>query len=475
MNIEFTDENIARLFGSEYAEGESIDRLKEYFLKKDTYSSVTSNLKLRILVGHKGTGKSALFKVAMNEDLSNSNLPILIKPDDIREVATDRSEFNLRIRQWKEGLISIIKNKVFSAFDISDDGNKYIPMTCKLISFLVDTFSKINLSANLDPTKQKLYEKFLTKRQIIVYIDDLDRGWNGSPEDIERISALLNAVRDLSDDNEGLLFKISLRTDVYYLVRTSDESTDKIESSVVWCDWENHEIFVLLIKRILTFFSIDFDEDKLLKTNQSELSKKLDCIMDTTFYGKGKWMNKPMYNVLLSLIRRRPRDMVKLCTLAAKKAYKDNSNKILTSHLNSIFSEYSQGRMQDTINEYKSELPNIKSLLFGMKPNSKQNKQGKSFVYTYGELIQKLKSISNSSHILNIRQERLTAEQMAEFLYKINFITATKKTDKGIDRKYFETNQYLLSAHVNFGYDWEIHPAFRWALQPDFNLLYNES
>lgn len=34
MSITFTDENIAKLFGAQDAESESIERLKEYFLKK---------------------------------------------------------------------------------------------------------------------------------------------------------------------------------------------------------------------------------------------------------------------------------------------------------------------------------------------------------------------------------------------------------------------------------------------------------
>lgn len=36
-----------------------------------------------------------------------------------------------------------------------------------------------------------------------------------------------------------------------------------------------------------------------------------------------------------------------------------------------------------------------------------------------------------------------------------------------IERKYFEENRYLSNSFTNFGYDWEIHPAFRWALTPD--------
>ena len=57
---------------------------------------------------------------------------------------------------------------------------------------------------------------------------------------------MLNAVRDLISENPLMRFRISLRSDVYYLVRTSDESTDKIEGSVIWQSWTNHEILVLL-------------------------------------------------------------------------------------------------------------------------------------------------------------------------------------------------------------------------------------
>lgn len=35
-----------------------------------------------------------------------------------------------------------------------------------------------------------------------------------------------------------------------------------------------------------------------------------------------------------------------------------------------------------------------------------------------------------------------------------------------IDRKYFEDNKYITSKNVDFGYDWEVHLAFRWALYP---------
>ncbi|MBW4500340.1 MAG: hypothetical protein KME57_12465 [Scytonema hyalinum WJT4-NPBG1] len=55
-----------------------------------------------------------------------------------------------------------------------------------------------------------------------------------------------------------------------------------------------------------------------------------------------------------------------------------------------------------------------------------------------------------------------------ENIEALYFLTARKESPNGgILRKYFEENRYLKSKFVDFGFDWEIHPAYRWALQPD--------
>lgn len=469
-SLEFNDETIHHLFGYEDAESETIDRLKAYYLKKDTYSRVTSDLPLRILVGHKGTGKSALFKVAISEEIERENLPILIKPDDIAELGNDDENFLLRIRQWKFGLIKIIGAKVFSEFGIynNDIKNKLAKFGVKLISFTTETVTKLGKSVKLEPAQKLAMTNFLKTKKIVVYIDDLDRGWQGKKDDVQRISALLNAIRDLANENSGLIFKIALRSDVYYLVRTSDESTDKTEGAVIWFNWTNHEIFVMLLKRILTFFGENVDEKQLLETPQKYSSHYLNQVFVEKFQGVGKWSNVPIYRVLMSLIRKRPRDIVKLCSLAAHQASASKSNKIRTEDLLSIFEEYSQGRIQDTINEYKSELGSIENLIFGMKPTKKEKSTSDGYIYTTQELHYKINKIKENHNLKFANGRPTTAKELAFFLYKINFLTARKVLETGeIQRKYFEENRYLSNSSVDFGYDWEIHPAFRWALQPD--------
>ena len=321
---------------------------------------------------------------------------------------------------------------------------------------------------DLQPAQKLLVENYLKNNKILVYIDDLDRGWEGKPDDISRISALLNCIRDLSNENERLSFKISLRSDVYFLVRTSDESTDKIEGSVVWFSWTNQEILVMLIKRILTFFGNSFDEKYLLGSNKQNIKFHLDLIMEPFFCGIGKWAHVPTYKVLMSLIRKRPRDLVKLSTLAARKAKDRKSRFICTPDFQNIFEDYSQGRIQDTINEFRSELSNIEPLLFGMRPSKKTPKYSDGFVFTTPELYQKIGTIMEQTHLSFANGKKVDKKSLAQFLYKINFLTARNQVEGGeIDRKYFEENRYLSSEFIDFGYDWEIHPAFRWVLKPE--------
>lgn len=468
--VVFNDETIQRLFGYEDAESETIERLKEYYFKNDTYNRVTADLPIRLLVGHKGTGKSALFKVAISEDKEKGNLPILIRPDDIAELGKGNDNFLLKIRQWKVGLIRIIGQKVFNELGIHDEtiASKLSQFGLKLLSYISDSVIAVKDTIDMTPSQKLLIENFLKSKKIIVYIDDLDRGWEGKLNDITRISALLNSIRDLTNENPGLLFKVSLRSDVYYLVRTSDESTDKIEGSVVWCKWTNHEIFVLLIKRVQTFLGKPINEEVLMNTDQKYLAQFLDDIIERYFDGTGKWANKAMYKVLMSMTRKRPRDIVKLCSMAAHQAQHDNSSIIKSGHFMKIFEEYSQGRIQDTINEYKSELPNIEKLLFGMKPTRKEKDAHKGFIYSTTELKVKLNYLLQSDNYVLKKGNKASAAELAQFLYKINFLTARKVLENGvIQRKYFEENRYLSSSFVDFGYDWEIHPAFRWVLQPD--------
>jgi hypothetical protein len=469
--VEFSEETIQAIFGHEAAEDEEPERLKSYYFKSAVFEKVTAKVGLRILVGHKGIGKSALFTVAMQEDRDRGQLPILIRPDDITGITTDTGDFLKTIREWKHGLQEIIATKAVQELGVEQKGNlkAILTGTGRLFSFLSDSAKPyLESKVDINPSQKLLISNFLKSNSITVYVDDLDRGWEARKTDIARVSALLNALRDLCHENKGLRFKLSLRTDVYFLVRTSDESTDKIEGSVVWFSWTNHEILALLAKRIETFFGRGVDERTLLAMPQYSIAKYLNPVMEPAFMGKGRWSQVPVYRVLMSLIRKRPRDLVKLCTLSARKAHDEGRRKIATVDFERSFEEYSQGRVQDTVNEFKSELAEIERLIINMKPNKKERLTSLGYVYRTDDLLKKIESISQMGRFTFRNGLIADPKDLAIFLYKINFLTARKVLQDGeIERRYFEENKYLSAKFSDFGFDWEIHPAYRWALQPD--------
>ncbi|QKF62178.1 P-loop ATPase, Sll1717 family [Campylobacter curvus] len=468
--LKFNDEEIAALFGSEAAEDEKPERLIEYYFKADIYEEIKANLPLRIAVGHKGIGKSAIFQVMRQEFEKDNILTIMLTPDDIEGINESKDDgHNKLVKIWKDELTKIIINKAIDK--ISTFGEPIKNLKSSIIDTLVDCLK--NLKINISQEKNAITQHFLSDKKIIIFIDDLDRGWEGKRDDIKRISAMLNAIRDISNTNRSINFKISLRTDVYYLYRTNDESTDKVESNVVWVTWDNHGILALLAKRIVTYFGGNVEERELLKLEQTEISNNiLSYVFEDRFHGHGKWSNIPIYKLLMSLIRKRPRDLIKLCWLSAKEAKRNNHNKIGTEELNKIFELYSQGRLQDTINEFKSELPTIERLLLNMKPTKYEKNSGEAYQFTDANLNKKVKNIiNNMPKFIFANGKEATEKDLCIFMYKINFLTARKKESDGkIIRKYFEENRFLANTHTDFGFDWEIHPSYRWALQPD-NIL----
>ena len=471
--IDFSEEQIRDMFGDLAAEDEKKDRFSAYFIKTDVYKKIHNFLPIRILVAHKGIGKSAIFQMSYLENLKNNVLSIWVKPDDILSIANTENEADPleMIRQWKSGLEELLVEKVVSNFNISKDNdiiNQISRNGLKLTERIGMIVKKIQDVVDVDAIKKSVADQYLENHKIVIYVDDLDRAWNGSKQNIYRISALLNAVRDMCNESNELCFRISLRSDVYYLVRTADESTDKIDGNVLWLTWTEHELLALLVKRVQTYFGNDIPEKELLDMEQREMSTYLDDIMADTFEGAGKWNNRPIRYIFLSLIRRWPPDLINLCTLAARNANAEGRNLIVTEDWEEVFEQYSSSRLQDTINEHKYELPDIERLLLGMKPSHEMKKTEKPFVYDKERLVRKIEGIMQNGKFYFANNKECTVEELIAFMYKINFLNARKDAANGfIDRKYFEDNKYITSNSVDFGYDWEVHPAFRWALYPE--------
>jgi len=468
--IILNEDNRRKLFGTYAGEEEDIDRLKQYYFKNDIYESIIADQPLKILVGNKGVGKSALFQYAIAESIGKGMMPVILRPDDVAEIWEKYENVISTIKKWKYQLIDIIAKKILQQFELDSSTvtAMIVPSGMKIFRILEKHLLSLKADRALSSTQLDQVEQFLKTQKIVVYLDDIDRSWQNRQEGVTIISALINAIRDLSSENKGLTFKLALRLDVYNAVRTADESSDKYENAVVHQSYKVHEIFILLVKRIITFYGENLDEEHLSRLQQDHLAENLYSLFERSFRGKGLWANVPTKTVLLSLIRNRPRDLIKLCVTAAKEAYRQQSTIIRTEHIEAILPVYSRSIIDDTIAEYKSELPSIEKLIYGMRASKSQKKAEDNFRFTTTELHSKLHQIKQNNQFNFAKGGEATVHALKDFLYKINFITARKTLQNGtIVRSSYEENPNLSLSYISEGYEWEVHLAYRWVLQPD--------
>jgi energy-coupling factor transporter ATP-binding protein EcfA2 len=468
--MSFTDEEIFSLFGKEAAEDEvDTTRFNEYFLKTEVVNSCLSDIDIRLIVGHKGIGKSALFKHLKGELHKRNESIISITPLDIKQLPNSDNIGDMT-NEWICGLKKCI------ILELAKEKKMKFPakIADKIVSQKIADISEEVIDAMMEVLKT-------TGKKYHILVDDIDIEWTGDTSTIRRTSAMINAIRKLVQEYAMLYFKVSIRTDAYYQYRKSDESTDKIGTRLVWLKWDNNELLALLAKRIITYFGGSISDDELINLNEEEVQDILGIIFEKNYHGEGKWSNIPINKLLVRIIRKRPRDLIKICHLAARKAHENKSKLIGTNELFAVFNEYSQERLQDTINEYKSELPTIDILLHNMRPTTQYKRSYKNyFIYTNDQLHKKIKNIMNNHNFTRntgiekgagnrIAIKVTSVKDLEFFLYKINFLLAIKDINGELEECYFEEQRYLLDEGADYGFKWKIHPAFHWALNPGHN------
>ena len=101
----FDDETILKLFGAQAAEDEDTERLKSYFVRNKSYDRIRANVPLRLVIGHKGIGKSAILKISYLEDIESGELALWLQPNDIASSWSVEGSFVDRVEGIKKNLL----------------------------------------------------------------------------------------------------------------------------------------------------------------------------------------------------------------------------------------------------------------------------------------------------------------------------------------------------------------------------------
>ncbi len=471
----FDPVTVRDLFGSLDAEQEDIERFKDYFVTNNFYELFVADFPLRIAVGNKGSGKSAMLRASRLQAMSRSDcIPVSLTASDlITEVEELPPNILRAINHWKAVFAAAAAGQIFT--DAISGGSKSelskaMTTLPTFISYLAALASKKTKGASDIVIRSGLYLNSI--KTISFYIDDLDRAWDGSERGIHFINSLLTSCFDISKSDKRIRFNIAIRWDLWDEISRINPDIDKMRENAIFLRWSIHDIYVVIAKRVSRYFNITFKYGDYLGNErlQEEIARIFDPIMESRFFGYGKWDNTSMRHVLLSMIRARPRDLITLLTLAAEEAYRKNRNKINSTDFQNIFPRYSEDRLNDLIVEFGTRLSGLESILLSFKPSKATGRASESFRFTNDKLITHVKEairlnrskigFSNESGVPDFRR-------IIDFLYRIDFLQAWYRQSDGlIERVNFQDRQLVVSDSTDFGYSWEVLPAYRWAIQP---------
>lgn len=325
-----------------------------------------------------------------------------------------------------------------------------------LVSCLLDRFK--NALGKYQPLRSdKINHPEILKRidsidysRIWILIDDLDATFQNTNKEKVNIGSFFSACRYMIQDIKGVNFRVTLRSDVWPVIRRHDEAMDKIEQYLSEIEWTENDFKQILCRRIQSEFS---DDSKELSDEQL-----LEKIFKPTVFWNEK--NIDTYKVLYILAYNRPRWGVQLCKLAQAHAIQNNMSRIEKTNIDARWGEYGLKRIADLVVEHKHQCNQVEDLVNSFRGLDRRFPQ-KDLM----EIIRK--KILNSLNLL-IDGKKVTApEEVADFLYRIGFIVA-RSEEEGYGYHHYSYSELpdLFSSKNGDGFNliWEIHPCYREAL-----------
>lgn len=396
--------NLIKLgIGCDYAEGEK-EKLLNYFVETSSYNAAL-NYEKSLLIGRKGSGKSAIYIKLLDEVAKDHlNFIVNLKPesDELLENVEMSNLFNSPASKrsffftvWK--LVIYSKLADFICEDLIEKPEYYecSKSESELIKFVKENKSLIKMNflgvireinnrikntrnVNTADILENLYREYLAplinilkdyyKSQnlkyykIIILADSLDKAWDSQnyldiqSEMILTLLEIENKIKkdlmDKDDSKVDLKEIIFLRKDIFDYIRKNANEPDKITTMSHEINWEDYpDLLKNLInnrfKHILNLGSYEEIEDKAWK-----------AFFD--FNHKGK---KHPYEVIREIITNRPRDLIYFVSCLFESAINKEHERVNKEDLNYAITNYTKFLNSNLIAETKAEFPEIEDIL----------------------------------------------------------------------------------------------------------------
>ena len=378
--------------------------LHNYYVSTRAYLNAKDEKKRKLIyIGHRGSGKSALFnQIAYGHKKANSKSIIInIHPVeysydtfkrmnhdffDIKAAYSIAWHYVLIIHAFKEVVKFFEDNKniktnrdninIISTYLVKNDFKnpgsglevflKFLStiakakITVKYDEFMVGGSLPPNAYVNMlnmNDIKQPLraLEAIASTYPIHIFIDELDTGWNNTNEAKNYVSGLLYAAMKLNGYLNISVY-LSLRQDMYNNLSSIFKDTEKIRDDIEFLKWDKAQLEALICRR-----SKDNKEVKEIYNGIEYVSNRE--ILNLIF-------EEGVFEYILKNTLQRPRELIHFCSQAIERyseTYLERqlyNKKIDLETIKSIENRISLDRLNDFCKEYDDEFNHIDSIIW---------------------------------------------------------------------------------------------------------------
>ena len=378
---------------------EEAKELQKYFIETEQYSEVLSDSRKIMVIGRKGSGKSAIY-VALRDYLPQRNRDVIVEalslqdyPWEVHKRIKDAgvpAELSY-VNSWKYIMWVLLAKKAISYSQVSrwklydskwwrrrfDSNYRYLhgflkqnygSVSPSFVELLADRARRVRsiqlkdfsidmeapgddsyerLSRSINTVNREIQSRILEilshNKQYYLLFDQLDLGWDGSEETQRLLIGLILAARDVvrATDNKAkdVRVVVFLRSDIHETLRFEDKN--KIEPDVVELRWDAQNLQQLVSKRV---------------------DASANGAWEDVFTGDRMRQQLSQLSYIVKRTMLRPRDIIQFCVYAKDNALalgKERIDKDSIYEAERHYSDYMRKEFQD---ECKASLPEIDNM-----------------------------------------------------------------------------------------------------------------
>lgn len=413
--------------------------LDSAFWESADYKSLLESYDRPIVVGRRGTGKSAL-AYRLSKYWSNKPRTAIIKiaPEEeqvigLREIFEQFGDKYLHIKAgtkmaWRYAIYMEVLIDLGNHYKYKNNlnlspiknhfttwGNKKQSISTKIRLKLKSIFDEnespqSRIAELSDKLELDLIEETLndalekSNLQYVVFADRLDEGYSPDNLGIAIVDGFIQAAIDIKSRlNERVIAFAFVRDNIYRAISKLDpDFTRNIEGQTLRLHWDEYSLFNLVCNRIKSAFECN-QENSVRVWNQ---------------YAARELKGREGFRLALKLTLYRPRDILVLLNEAFLRANSNNRSEIIWDDIDITAKTISMNRLNDLHKEYEYIFPSLDEFTGSF--------YGCSSELNYNESVRRINKILEKDRLEKDKQQDIflfdDSRQVLQRLYSVGFI-----------------------------------------------------